>query len=689
MSISPSEFLKWLSVFGVTMGGGGGGGGTVTSVGSGLGLTGGPITGAGTLSLALAFPGVVQISPASFDSGTNASITTFLRGDGTWATPANSGGTVTSVGSGLGLTGGPITGAGTLSLGLAFPPTVQISPASFDSGTNASITTFLRGDGTWVMPPSSSGTVTSVGSGLGLTGGPITGAGTLSLDLAFPPTVQISPASFDSGISAGITTFLRGDGTWVTPPSSGGTVVPANIQSGQYVYAYDQSIAANQIIANYTPAIVALTDGQILSVKVNFTNTLTAPTFDVDSLGAIPIRYIDGSNILPADITGGGIYDFQYNLAGAYYAILNPNSSFKPQVIPSQIQSNSFVYGVDTGSSTAYAVNLSPAPTAIPDGMSLFIKVVNTNTTTTPTLNVNSLGTITIANTNNTPLKLGDMIANGEYFLKRNATFGIWGLMNPSSSYSGYLPLTGGTMSGDINLGGNDLRNVTSIQDTGGLNILTFTPAASAVNYLGVLNGATSNPPELRTFGSDASVPFNIRTKNGVLALSDYTNTIPGEIRYYNIAGNHYTGLRALSSAANNITFNLPNADANGFMISDGAGNLSLKGTYTDLSGIVGFNGWSLLTNNIVNALQIGKIVFIVYRIVGTSNSSAFQITNFPFSFAPNIDVFTTYNNGGTQGEGHINANGTTLTFYNAPTSAVWATSGAKNATGSIVLQIA
>ena len=382
MSISPAEFLKWLAVFGVTTGGGSGGGGTVTSVGSGLGLTGGPITGAGTLSLALAFPPTVQITPASFNSGTNAGTTTFLRGDGTWVVPPNSGGTVTSVGSGLGLTGGPITGAGTLSLSTSFPGTVQITPASFNSGLNASATTFLRGDGTWVMPPSSSGTVTSVASGLGLTGGPITSAGTLSLALAFPPTVQITPASFNNGTSAGTTTFLRGDGTWVTPPNSGGTVVPANIQSGQYVYAYDQSITANQIIANYTPAITILTDGQILSVKVNFTNTLTAPTLNVNSLSAIPIRYIDGSNILPGDITGGGIYDFQYNLAGAYYAILNPNSSFIPQVVPAQIQSNAFVRGIDSGTSTAYVVNLSPAPTAIPDGMSIWVKIVNTNTTT-------------------------------------------------------------------------------------------------------------------------------------------------------------------------------------------------------------------------------------------------------------------------------------------------------------------
>jgi hypothetical protein len=50
--IDAADFLKWCEVFGVATGGGGGGGGTVTNVGTGTGLTGGPITTTGTISLA-------------------------------------------------------------------------------------------------------------------------------------------------------------------------------------------------------------------------------------------------------------------------------------------------------------------------------------------------------------------------------------------------------------------------------------------------------------------------------------------------------------------------------------------------------------------------------------------------------------------------------------------------------------
>lgn len=90
-------------------GGGGGGSGTVTSVATGAGLTGGPITSSGTIALAS--------SGAAPGSYTNANISVDAYGRITTVSSGAGGtGTVTSVATGTGLTGGPVTTTGTIAL---------------------------------------------------------------------------------------------------------------------------------------------------------------------------------------------------------------------------------------------------------------------------------------------------------------------------------------------------------------------------------------------------------------------------------------------------------------------------------------------------------------------------------------------------------------------------------------------
>jgi hypothetical protein len=150
-----------------------GGSGTVTNIVTSLGIIGGPLTTTGSLAIAPSYR-----LPQTCLNGQLPKYNTTTQ---LWECAAdNGGGTVTSVGAGIGINGGPVTTSGTLSVAPSFrlPQTCS----------NGQFTRFNNTLSIWeCVTPS---VVTSVATGPGLTGGPITATGTVSL-----ATTQLLPTT--------------------------------------------------------------------------------------------------------------------------------------------------------------------------------------------------------------------------------------------------------------------------------------------------------------------------------------------------------------------------------------------------------------------------------------------------------------------------------------------------------------
>lgn len=199
-----------------------------------------------------------NLGVANLNSGTNADATHFWRGDATWAVPAGSGGTVTTVG----FTGGLIS--------VANPTT---APAFTVAGTSGGIPYFSAAS-TWASSGALTASALVLGGGAGAAPTPMASLGTTTTVL--------------HGNAAGAPTFgavtLTTDVTGILPVANGGTGsssaapydiafffagVPANsAKIGRFV-ATRSIILPQNLTGSIAKAATASTGTATIDVQVN------------------------------------------------------------------------------------------------------------------------------------------------------------------------------------------------------------------------------------------------------------------------------------------------------------------------------------------------------------------------------------------------------------------------------------
>jgi len=295
-------------------------GGTVTNIATGAGLTGGPITGSGSIAIAPGGIGAAQINAAQVQSRISGScapgmFVRLVNQDGTVVCDPAGAGSITGVTAGTGLAGGGTSGSVTVSIAAAGVGATEINPAQVQSRVsgNCTVGQYVRavnqdGTVTCVVDTNSGGSVTTIATGAGLTGGPITASGSIAVaqgginsTLIDPTQVQVRVAGTcsvgQSITSIGVDGGVQCAGISSTPRQS---VHAVPIAPTQYVSTASDPVGNPVIVTSSSSmnifrcqnsACTTLPARSTLAVGASF------PDVGVGSDGTIRVGFSSGSQV--------------------------------------------------------------------------------------------------------------------------------------------------------------------------------------------------------------------------------------------------------------------------------------------------------------------------------------------------------------------------------------------------------
>lgn len=183
----------------------------------------------------------------------------------------------------------------------------------------------------------------------------------------------------------------------------------AQVQDSTITYAADSG-AADAYSITPVPAITAYATGQKFSFKALNTNT-GASTLNVNAAGTKAIKGPSGNALVAGAIVAGKIVEVRYDGTDFVLTNISGGTNYTNQ--------GAVNYATASGTDT-YTATLGL--TAYVSGAEYRIKFTNANTSTAPTLNLDSLGAKTIKSLSGAALLAGDIAAGAQITLRYDGT---------------------------------------------------------------------------------------------------------------------------------------------------------------------------------------------------------------------------------------------------------------------------